>query len=235
MIRIVVRNAGEDPTGCDPCCCHKVAIRPGDKVRLVLDYAPWASGYPGGRLTPGVTWHTQHIDNCPAGDIDGFGPPTNTNYVVTGTTINLATNEGPPGNSFSYELVPLSTTTPGTFTLAGPVLTFTPPFPAWSGYAYASYRMTDAQGRNIVRHVQFAVNAPTSAPEPWRLALTPYMFPGELTVDQPHHATLMSIYMPLSCRDCDLFRMSVRQPLEECDGTRFWREICIDFMCKDCP
>lgn len=242
MIHLVVSpRSGQANTAhvCEPCCCQFVTLNPGEMNLLRLDYGPWAGPLRGRGLIAGTTWDVTHDTSaCPTTVIDGFGPPDNQNVVLTTgvgvpVSVDLSLTALPPGNTFSFSILPLAGPEHGTVTVSGTVVTYTP-LPGWTGRAYFSYRMTDAQNRSIVRHVRIDVGSPTTPIEWWRSGMVPALIMERAHVSRGVHQLSVPIWMPWSCRACDRFRLTIRQPYEDCDGNLLWHIECIDVSCAGC-
>lgn len=232
-------GTGASAAACAPCCCQAFTLKPGEMNVLMLNYAPWSFGLAGRGLIAGTEWSVEHnAEGCPSGLIDGFGPPDNSNIVLatavnTPVAVNLAATATPPGNTFSFSVVPLSGPSRGTVSISGSTLTYTPNA-GWTGFDYFSYVTTDAQGRSVIRHIRIDVGGPYGPSEWWRLSMRPVLLAERARVDRNMHTVSMPIWMPWSCRPCDRFRITIRQPYEECDGNFLWHIECLDVSCTGC-
>lgn len=230
-------------SACNTCCCHPITLRPGELGQVQVNYAPWVLPIAPPGLVAGGTEYAVEADEsaCANNQIDTFMPPQNSNYLLT-TPINIdlpvdvSVNAAPDENEFNYELVPLSGPSRGSITQAAPgseLFTYTPAN-GFTGYDYFSYKMTDAQGRSIVRSVQVSVGTHNQMPEPGRMSLVPYIDLSRSKVNQQMYTLQFPIKMPISCRPCDSWRVTVQQAARDCEGNVYHHRICFDLSCKDC-
>jgi len=218
-------------------------MRPGETNKMVIDYAPWSFnfGYPG--VVPGMDYAVE-VDKsgCSTGAIGGFGAPSNTNYellVVANapTTVDLSPNAAPAGNTFSYSVVPLFGPNHGTVVQSGtagsPTFTYTP-YGGFTGYDYFSYKMTDAQGRSVVRSVRLSVGVHTDTPDLARMATEPFIDPNSVSIDTAQQLVGFVVHMPVSADACTSYRLTIRQPARDCDRNVYNHFMCFDITAKDC-
>ena len=236
------RDGGQG-AGCNTCCCASMSLRPGETNLVTLNYAAWSIPI----APPGIVPTMEHSiglneSSCPNSAIDGFLPPTNTNYELntpasTVLAIDLGTNAAPAGNSFSFEILPLEGPNRGSLVQTGAPgsanFEYTPNGNL-TGFDYFSYRMTDAQGRSIVRTVRVSVGAHLDRPDRARMSLVPFIDQTKISVDQRNQTVSFPVYMPLSCRPCDEYRLTIRQPARDCDRNQYNHLSCFDIRCKDC-
>lgn len=228
---------------CNTCCCHPIMLRPGETNLVAINYAPWSLPI----APPGIVTGTEiavTIDNaaCPNNEIEGFTYPSNTNYtlstpVSTALEIDLSANAAPLGNEFTYALVSLQGPTNGsiaqTGTAAGPTFTYTPNG-GYTGYDYFTYEMTDGQGRTVVRTVEISVGQHFAKRDRARMATGPFVDMTKINVDRRMQIVKFPIYMPLSVRDCQTFRMTLKQPAKDCDQNTYHHFACFDIRSGDC-
>lgn len=228
---------------CDTCCCHPLFIRPGETALVQINFAPWSLPIAPPGLIPGSTQYTvdHNTDGCANNLVDGFLPPTNTNYnlstpVNTALPVNLAANASPAGNDMRYDVVPLAGPMNGTIVQApagADVMTYTPAG-GFTGYDYFSYRMTDAQGRSIVRNVRISVGSHNNLPDVGRMSEVPFVDLRKSKVNQAMHTLTFPVTMPYSCRPCDTYRLTVRQTAMDCERNTLFNDVCFDLRCRDC-
>jgi len=236
--------SGANGNLCGTCCCVALSLRPGETNLVTVNYAPWSVpiGFPG--IVPTFQFDIKLNDeNCPTGPIDGFAPPQNTNYQAPNTPVNtpvnmsVATNLTPALNSFTYEILPLWGPYKGQVTQPGgntsPNLLYTPNS-GFQGWDVTWVKVTDAQGRSVVRSVVWSVGLTLGLPPREYTALVPFIDLTKVYTDQHFQTVRFAITMPLSCRACDEYRLTIKQPANDCDRNQFFHLSCYDIRCKSC-
>jgi hypothetical protein len=211
---------------------------------MQINYAPWSLpiGSPG--IVPTFDFDiVANEENCPSGDIDGFPPPQNTNYqapntpVNTNVSINIGVNLTPPGNSFKFEILPLSGPYHGVVTQPNgqynPLIQYTPNN-GFQGWDVTWVKITDAQGRWIIRSIVWSVGTTIGLPPREYTSLVPFIDLGKVITDQRMQTVRFPITMPMSCRPCDEYRLTIKQPANDCDRNRYFHISCFDIRCRDC-
>lgn len=234
------RDGVPSGTGCDSCCCDNLSMMVGETNLLMIDYAPWSIpiGSPG--IVDGMEFNIEVNDSaCPTGESDGHLPPTATNRMLATATntvlnIDLSVNVAPVGNTFTYSIVPFSGPTKGALTqTASGTYTYTPNGGV-TGKDYFSYEAKDAQGRTVTRHVEIDIGANIEPRNNARLALTPFVDPTQVVTNQGSQTVRFAIYMPFNCRPCERYKMTVKQPAQDCNCQTFHHFKCLDITCKPC-
>lgn len=230
-------------SACNTCCCNSVFLRPGETNMIMMNYAPWVLPIMPPGLISGGTEYTVELnsDACADNAVDGFLPPSNTNYELTtlantALAIDLSVNEAPAGNDFNYEIVALAGPSRGSLTPLvpnGPAYSYVPAG-GYTGYDYFSYRMTDAQGRSVIRSVRVSVGTHNQLPDVGRMSLVPYVDLGKTKVDQRMQTLQFAVVMPISCRPCESYRLTVQQSAMDCERNLYKHRSCFDLSCKDC-
>jgi hypothetical protein len=236
------RDGGQG-TGCNTCCCQTLSLRPGETNLVTINYAPWSLPIAPPGIVPTMEFAITHDQSaCPTTAIDGFLPPTNTNQTLTTAAgaplvVDLGANAAPAGNTFSYEIVPMNGPLKGTFTATGAPgsgqFTYTPN-PGQTGFDYVTYRMIDAQGREVVRTVQVSIGVHSDRADLSRLSLVPFIDPSKVKTNGHNQTVSFPIYMPMTCRPCDEYRLTIRQPARDCERNEYNHLSCYDIRCKDC-
>lgn len=228
---------------CNACCCEPIFMRPGETNLITINYAPWSLpiGNPG--IVKGTEYSVEmNCSACSSAAVDGFSVPSNTNYdlpVVADTplAIDLSTNAAPAGNTFTYAVIPLQGPTHGTVDQTGsagaPTFTYTPNT-GFTGYDYFSYKMTDAQGREVTRTVQLNVGMHLNAPNRQLMASLPFISPGAISVDRTMQTVRFPLYMPLSARDCEKYTLTIKQPAQDCECNTYNHFMCFDIRTGNC-
>lgn len=236
---------------CGTCCCDSINMRPGETNLVTINYAPWSLPLtPPGIIPGGLAWDFEvDTSGCSTAAVDGFAPPSNTNYEATvdlgsdtDVTIDLTANMLPAGNTFVYSLVPLSGPVFGTVAVSAAGSAVYTPNSGYTGYDYFSYKVTDGQGRTVIRHVQ-VITFPDggSADDPslsgkldGRMSLVPRIGPTTVAVDQRLQLVQFALTMPLNVQPCERHRLTLRQTAQNCAGTLFNHVKCFDLRAKDC-
>lgn len=237
------RDGGPVGAACSACCCQTFSLRPGETNLLRINYAPWSLpiGYPG--IVPTLGYSIEKDDSgCSSDPLGGFTPPLNSNYQLTTPQdnplpIDLSVGVFPISNTFTYRIIPLNGPNYGTVTQTGlangPTFMYEPAA-SYTGYDYFSYETMDAQGRKIQRTVQISVGNHFDQPEPWRLAMEPFIDVSKIVTDQRYQTVTIPIHMPLAVLDCESFRLTIKQPARDCNRTVFHHIACFDVIPKDC-
>lgn len=229
---------------CSACCCHTLNMRPGETNLVAINYAPWTLpiGSPG--IVPQLEFDlVADESSCPTSAIEGFLPPENTNYPALVTpagillAIDLSTNEAPAGNTFIYSIVPMYGPRYGTLVQTGlagaPTFDYTPNG-GFTGYDYFSYKMEDAQGRSIIRHVRISVGSHLAKANAGRMSLVPFIDTAAIQTSTVMQEVRFPLLMPISVRSCERFKLTIRQPAKDCAGNLYQHLICFDIIPKDC-
>lgn len=234
------RDGGAHGSVCNTCCCEPVFLRPGETALMQINYAPWSLpiGYPG--IVPGLELEIEASNTCATGPINGFVPPTNVGiYPLTllNAPVDFDALGGalPAANTFTFAVFPFSGPTNGTVILLpdGHTFRYTPNnnFQGFDGFWLVT---TDAQGRTVITPVVITVNVGIF-PVPFRLTVTePYIDRTKVRTDQRSQTISFPIFMPYTCRDCDTFRLTIRQPASDCDRNIYTHFMCFDIRCRDC-
>lgn len=237
------RDGAPAGTTCQACCCETLNLRPGETNLVTINYAPWSLPIAPPGIVPTLEFNIEaDRSSCPTNAVEGFVPPSNTNYTLntpvgTELTIDLSTNSAPSGNTFAYKVVPFSGPKNGTLSQTGTsgAATFTyTPNGGFTGYDYFSYEMEDAQGRSVTRTVRISVGQHTARRDPARMALEPFIDATQIQTLSHTQEVKFPITMPVGVRDCERFRLTIRQPAKDCDGNLYYHMSCFDIVSKDC-
>jgi hypothetical protein len=246
-------GTGANAGSCNTCCCEPLALRPGETELVTLSYVAWSVPISGRGLipTPEITV-TLDDSACTRAPIDGFEAPNTGNVLFNNpqdipanapTVFNLTSDTFPAGNSFEYRLVPVSGPLHGTLTtpITGTAWTYTPQA-GFNGYDQFWARITDAQGRSIVRPINLRVGAVAGNPPfGWGLAAA---FTG-LLIDRQHlqiDARLHRISFPIMLQPsgacdtidgCRRYRITIKAFASDCERT-LSRIDCFDVRCRNC-
>lgn len=228
---------------CDTCCCQPVSLRPGETNLVMINYAPWVLPIaPPGLISGGTEYAVDHdTQGCATNAIEGFVPPTNSNYTLSTPagmplTVDLSPNAEPAGNTFTYALVMLQGVQHGTLqqvTPGGPTFTYTPNA-GWTGYDYFTYVMTDAQGRDVTRTVRISVGQHHAVADVARMSLVPFVDISKAKINPHLHTLQFAVTMPVSCRPCDTYRLTIKQAARDCERNVYHHLMCFDLRCRDC-
>lgn len=226
---------------CAVCCCPPIFMRPGETNLMVLSYAPWSVPLGGLGIVPTTEISIERDSSlCSVAVIDTFGPPANTSYNLpvvadTATPIDLTTNEDPAGNTFEYHVVPLFGPQHGLLTampLNGVAWEYTPNN-GFVGWDYFYYTMTDAQGRFATYAVKLAIGAPTTVQPVGNGRLGLYIDPTRIRIDQRMQQIAFAMYLAPDARQCDVFKVNIKQPAQSCDDT-FYNLSCFEVHVGKC-
>lgn len=226
---------------CDACCCEPISLMPGQRDLISISYGLWTGpiGWPG--IMPGTEFNIEvNSDACPSGEVDGFLPPSASNLELTtaaGTLlmIDLTAGVTPAGNTFAYSIVPFSGPTKGTLVRTAEGMYNYTPNGGVTGKDYFSFQVTDAQGRIVIRHVEVDIDPANVQPRDLsRLSLVPFVEASAVEVRQPSQMIRIPIYMPLSCQPCERYKLTIKQPAQDCNCITFSHFMCFDITCKPC-
>lgn len=225
---------------CNSCCCQALNMRRGETNLITINYAPWSLpiGNPGivGPFESAITWNT---DGCNSGAIDGFGPPTANSINQGGpSNTNIVTNmtlyASPLLNNLTWSIEALQGPMHGTASItAGGLLTYRSQ-DGFGGYDVVWYRVTDPQGRYVIRSVTYTIPTAFGGPPGNFAALIPWIDASKIKVDANMQIVRFPLYMPPSCRPCDTYRLEIKQKAMDCDRTVYTHYSCFDLRCKDC-
>lgn len=225
---------------CTSCCCQPLSLQPGETNLITINYAMWSVplGRPG--IVGGFEYNIEtNTDACPSSKIGGFLPPSAANLLLstaesTDLAIDLTAGVTPAGNTFSYSIVPFSGPRKGTLAqTAEGQYTYTPNGGV-TGKDYFSFTVTDAQSRTVTRHVEINIGTNVEARNNALLSLTPFVDLSTVVVDQQLQQVRFPLYMPLSCTECERYKLTIRQPAQDCDCNTFHHFMCFDITCKPC-
>lgn len=251
-VTIDPRDGGAGVSGgssCSKCCCEPIGLRPGEISQLVLNYAPWSVPIGGrGLVSPVDLSILPNLEACNAQTIDGFGDP-NLILAEGATTINIAfalpdmaAAVTPAGNTQTFALAPVSGPYRGTLTAApstgvGWIYTPNSMFAGWDSFWI---RVTDAQGRSILREQVIRVGTATEAgPKPYIMGKTGLVIDRtKIKVDSRMHRITVPLSLALnaSCdtiEGCARYRATLKVQANDCDDL-FSHITCFDVYCVKC-
>lgn len=247
FVTIDPRDGGAGVSGgssCAKCCCEPIGIRPGECNLMTLNYAPWSVPFGGRGLVPTTQISIDiNRENCSSQTIDGFGPPAYTAIDIT-TPVNtpvvgdIEAQMLPAGNSFTYKWLSVYGPEHGALTAfneATGAWTYTPDN-GYTGYDVFWFKATDAQGRTVIRRVVIAVGAVSGA--------NPSSQGYGLNIDRSkvainnrmHQVSFVMCLSPAaegSVDECARYRVTIRQPANDCDRT-FYHLTCFDVYPVKC-
>ena len=230
-----------DPDGsgssCNACCCQEASIAPGVTDKWRIDWSRWAHVF-GQGLVQGPSFDLELLTPGPLGA--GNQSPTNTNYQFTlaynGTLTNtVAVNaDDPEGQPLTFSLLPLYGPRNGVLAL-NPNGSFTyTPRADFVGYDNFYFRTSDGVSRPVVHQVQITVNPPSptpALPAPPQLPLL--HFPQDrIVVRDPW--TDLTVQASPALTVGDVYRLNIRQAALDCDGSVFYKPMCIDIRIASC-
>lgn len=225
---------------CASCCCESITLRPGETNLMVINYAPWS--LPIGVLVPTMQFDIEvNTDACPT------NYPTNTDYSFQGAAaaniaIDLSTNAANGTAPYTYKIVSLTGPDFGTIDYGanatnGPVFTYVPNS-GFTGFDYFDYEMTDANGQTFRGTVEIDAGivgtGHNQVQDVKRLINTPYIDASVIQINQDLHTVSFPIHMPTSVTECEQFRLTIKQPAQDCNRTVFHHFACFDIVSKDC-
>ena len=231
---------------CGKCCCTTVVMRPDETDKFQINYAPWSYPIGGLGLVQGgtVISITRDSDACPSGQIDGFGPPNFAIQTVVGTgqsgdamqiDLNALGGIQPVGNTFTSEVLLLSGPKHGSITpRSNPTHQYTyTPDSGFFGTDVAWFKVTDAQGRSVIRPAYFRTLA--GAPDAPRQdgALGLFVDRLKMRVDTAQHTLTFPIHLGPDAQRCDKFRLEVVQSARDCNDL-YTHYSCYDIVVGDC-
>lgn len=228
--------------GCATCCCQSFNMRPGDTDKMVIDYVPWSVPLGGTGLIPGGTEIniSRDASACATGQIDGFGPPQlgdTTDFEAlpaAATVVDVSANGATPvGNVFTYRVLPLSGPRSGRISNpnSGPAFSYTSNA-GYNGLDSFYVEMTDAQGRKLIKFVVISVGNPGPA-VPAFLPSGLYVDQSKIMVDRRLHQISFPISMLPDARECEKYKLEVRQTARDCDNV-FSHYSCFDVFVGKC-
>lgn len=230
--------SGASGASCNTCCCQTISMRPDETNLVQINYAPWS--LPIGWVVPNMQFEFEaHSESCFDAAIDGQEPPVATfrdvtNAINTQAVVDLTTGVSPAVATHVYSKIPLAGPYHGSAALtAAGQLTYTPNN-GFEGWDVVWYKVTDVNSRTSIRSVVFKVgNALGNAPQAFRSA-APYIDPSKIVVDKASQIVGFPLYMPLTARSCEWYRLLIKQPAQNCDGSLFHHFACFDIRPKDC-
>lgn len=237
---------------CAKCCCEPIGLRPGETGLIKLNYAPWSVPYGGLGLLPNPEFTiVEDLSACNNPPIDGFPAPAVGNLIFnsphnigvnTPQTNDLRVDTYPNGQAYTYQLEPVSGPYNGVLSPAaidGSNWTYTgnPGFNGWDRYYV---RITDPQGRQIVRAMTYRVGTP-STPQPAIMQGNQnglVVDRAKAVVDARMHTMQFPVWLSpgASCDTidaCKRWRVTIKQSTRDCDNI-YDHISCIEFYCKKC-
>lgn len=234
-------GAGSASNGCAVCCCAPAAVRPGETNKVVLNYASWVAPIGGKGLICGTVFVSELIQTCPATNA-GNQPPTNTNknYATT-LNVNLVGSVSPGSSdpevdALVYSHVPLFGPFNGTLAMnTDGSFTYTPRL-GFTGRDEFVFETSDQINTPVRRIGYIAVN-PVAGPNLPAMPLNRpelYVPPASVHITNNGQAMEFAIEASPALRVGDIYRMTIRQPAMDCDGTKFFNVFCIDWTVGKC-
>ena len=228
-------NAG--PIGaCSSCCCASASMRPGETVPWVLNYSSWLSGIGGRGLVLSPTFDMQKL-SLPT---PGGHQPTNTDYSFstafnTALTASVATNAvDANGDTLAYALVTAYGVQQGALTLNPATGSFTyTPLAGFIGYDLFWYTTSDGINPPVTHAVQITVN-----PQSGSLAAPPAIPPIAVNLKAVNIMANAGLRFPVAispgAKVGDIYRLTIRAPAMDCDGTTYYHVSCYDITIGKC-
>jgi hypothetical protein len=241
---------------CAVCCCAPIGMRPGERRLITLNYAPWtipimANGGPGLVQTPEFAV-AEDAESCSTAVIDTFAPPSVDGAVFnvelttplnTAALLDLVSDVSPAGNTFIFELVPLSGPYNGVLTAmaADGAAWEYEPNTGFQGYDQFWVKITDAQGRILIRPINLVVGvASVLPPFGWGPnAVVGVQIERSTVQVNSQMQTLSFVAMLPPSNECDTidgckrYRLTIKAPARDCERL-FTHLTCIDFSCAKC-
>lgn len=223
---------------CNSCCCQQAYAKPGETNPWMINYAPWVANMSGPGLVPTPSFEITKLTSVAPGGTNL--PPVNRDYSFIGTIDTeidgvVSTNAvDPEAQALSYELVNLYGPFNGSLQF-NPNGTFTyTPFPSFTGYDSFFFKTKDGVNAPVINKVQLTVN-PT-APTPALVA--PPVIPLVHVPRNKVQVRTPVITFPLEISPAavtgDIWRMTVRAPAMDCDGSNFYHVACWDITIGKC-
>lgn len=249
LVTVDPRDGGSSSTGvCNKCCCEPIGMRAGETQMLTVNVAPWSVPLGGRGIVPPVLIDVQpNTESCGAQVIDGFANP---NFVapaldvastppVSPQVIDYKTGATPSGNEFSFKLEPLTGPSYGSVVVdpAGLAWSYTPN-PQFSGYDSYWVRMTDAQGRSVVKEQVLRIGNPVALP-PYTLGKSGLVIDrSKIQINSMLHQIQIPLYLAPNAgcdtiEGCIKYRATFKITVDDCNNLLTIYQ-CFDVFCVKC-
>lgn len=231
------RDGTTGTNACNTCCCEAASARPGETNKWMINYANWVNSIGGWGLvgTPNIVIE----DITPRITSPGTNaPPTNTDYVVTtaiGTAVSGNVSSGAVDTDpLTYAHVPLYGPLNGTLSFAPDGSYTYTPRPGFSGYDEFYFTTSDTVNPTIMNKVTVAVNPAAPAGPLPAPPVRPLLYVPMDRVSIANPVASFPLVASPALRPGDIYRMTIRQPAMDCDGTQFWHTACFDIQIGKC-
>jgi len=220
---------------CIVCCCDTVSIKPGETLPLQLNYAAWAVPIAPRGLHCEPSVDVEEKDTCPAPTGGNLPPAANGDIrfdVLLNTAFlgDLATEvtdqEGDPLTFKSLALYgpkhgKLELDSDGTFTYT--------PFTSYKGTDNFFFSVSDGVNSPVIMEALLGVGVPGDSVRP-----TADLTVGEPIVNQRWFTVTLPIAASPAAKNCQVFRLTVRQGALDCDCNCYYHNDCIDVRIAKC-
>jgi hypothetical protein len=228
----------QDPaaTGCQTCCCEKLALKPGTTSKVSVGYAPWA--VPIGELHCKPQFQLELLDTC----LPSLGsnlPPevTSTDGLVTfSTALNTLLNgdlktkiADPEAAVLTFKPLPLYGPKHGKLTLYSTGLFDYDPTFNYVGEDRFWVSASDGTNDPVVFEVMIAVGVVATT-----MVATPKVSIGAPTVDQRYFVVSFPVTMSPAVAPCEVWRLTVLQGALDCSCACYSRADCFDIAVAKC-
>lgn len=225
---------------CNACCCLPLSLRRGETNMVTVNYAAWSVPIAPPGLVTGFDYSIDlDTSACLTSAVDGFLPPNNAYYSLVTLAdqtlaINLAASVTPALNTFSFTVDSLSGPASGSLIRVSEGVYNYIPAAGFQGWDHFWYTTIDGQGRRVTRSVIIRVGNAIGLPPAQWAATKPYIDRTKVTINARMQTVSFPIYMPPSCQGCNVYRLNIKQPAQDCDRTTYVHLSCYDIRCRDC-
>jgi Bacterial Ig domain len=232
MLQVVIDDTrGAD--GCYTCCCDTVALKPGETQPLHLKYAPWAA--PIGQLHCEPLIEIELKETCPTGVGGDLAPQLVAKPCYnTGTNVHLDGNlrtvvSDPEGKDVKFRVMPLYGARHGKLLLhPSGAFSYDPSF-NFQGTERFYVQASDQINAPLVFEVMIAVGIDSGT-----VVATPDFYVGQPVVNQPYYTVVIPLIATPSAKQCQVYRLNIRQGALDCECNCYWQVHCVDVRINKC-
>lgn len=222
--------------GCTVCCCETVSLRPGETQALKLNYAPWAVPIApkGLHCEPGI--QVELKDTC-APSTGANLPPSASGDIHFDVVVNTPLTDGDlndfvtdiEGDNLVFKVLSLYGPKHGKLDLnADGTFTFTPQG-GYEGEDHFFFSVSDGVNPPVVLEALLGIGVPSiNVRGTWDLTV------GTPIVDQRYYTVTLPIAASPAAKECQIFRLTVRQGALDCDCVCYYHIDCIDVRIAKC-
>lgn len=223
---------GAAKNGCHTCCCESMSARPGETNLVEINYANWAVPIQGKGLFDGTIFEISSCLNCNENAL-----PVIENSFIRTTLNQLVEVTITAENAVKYSILQRFSAEHGVisdFDKTTGKFTYTPNA-GFTGYDTVWFTAKDAAGNSNSGQIIISVDKSAGEQNPQTDFQEPVTIKRDrVKIDRRNYLMNFALEISPGARTDDIYRLTIRQPVLDCDCNKFWHEMCIDVQIGKC-